>query len=106
MYLFSTLTPYQSINPTRISARHDGDGNSCRAEDQYIMRDIGGRPTQDTILNPWLFSACSVDYFRFHINTHISTRYDHGHLLALPIRAPESQAHTHTHIQTYTNTHI
>ncbi|XP_055889858.1 uncharacterized protein LOC106080032 isoform X2 [Biomphalaria glabrata] len=47
-----------------LSAKHDGDGNDCSNSDRYIMSS-GDFMTQtpETKYNPWLFSACSVNYF-------------------------------------------
>uniref|UniRef100_A0A2C9LSC4 Peptidase M12B domain-containing protein n=1 Tax=Biomphalaria glabrata TaxID=6526 RepID=A0A2C9LSC4_BIOGL len=46
-----------------LSAEHDGDGNSCRFEDRYIMAATDSDSTQGTELHPWIFSNCSVANF-------------------------------------------
>ncbi|KAK6986942.1 A disintegrin and metalloproteinase with thrombospondin motifs 7, partial [Biomphalaria glabrata] len=47
-----------------LSAKHDGDGNSCSKYDRYIMSSGEFREqTPETIYNPWQFSSCSVNYF-------------------------------------------
>ncbi|KAK3579628.1 hypothetical protein CHS0354_008269, partial [Potamilus streckersoni] len=48
-----------------LGAEHDGDGNSCKAEDHFVMRED---ESDITIIrssrNPWLFSNCSVKAFK------------------------------------------
>ncbi|XP_055887584.1 uncharacterized protein LOC106068867 isoform X4 [Biomphalaria glabrata] len=47
-----------------LSAKHDGDGNSCSKYDRYIMSSGEFRKqTPETKYNPWQFSSCSVNYF-------------------------------------------
>ncbi|XP_013409946.1 uncharacterized protein LOC106173376 [Lingula anatina] len=51
-----------------LGAYHDGDGNTCREADQYIMAAVAASTTSANHYNPYNFSTCSVDYFRNLIN--------------------------------------
>ncbi|KAK6986915.1 A disintegrin and metalloproteinase with thrombospondin motifs 7, partial [Biomphalaria glabrata] len=47
-----------------LSAKHDGDGNSCSKYNRYIMYSGELRmEAPETIYNSWQFSSCSVNYF-------------------------------------------
>ncbi|XP_063411672.1 A disintegrin and metalloproteinase with thrombospondin motifs 7-like isoform X1 [Mytilus trossulus] len=52
-----------------LSAKHDGDGNSCNGTDAYIIS-YSNSPQQDPnkATNPWKFSTCSVDNFTLKID--------------------------------------
>ncbi|XP_052080096.1 uncharacterized protein LOC127718169 [Mytilus californianus] len=51
-----------------LSAKHDGDGNSCDMNGAYIMGSSSS-PQQDTkATHPWIFSTCSTDYFTSQID--------------------------------------
>lgn len=50
---------------SRLSAKHDGDGNTCNGTSYFIMASFS-EPVQNQ--NPWKFSPCSVDYFTTFIN--------------------------------------
>ncbi|XP_071106639.1 A disintegrin and metalloproteinase with thrombospondin motifs 18-like [Haliotis cracherodii] len=47
-----------------LSALHDGDGNSCDGTAKFIMAPSLGIPPRSQASNPWLFSTCSIAYFR------------------------------------------
>ncbi|XP_041367021.1 snake venom metalloproteinase BaP1-like [Gigantopelta aegis] len=47
-----------------LGSKHDGDTNTCTGEDQYIMAATSGSRTDPNMTNPWLFSSCSVSYFK------------------------------------------
>ena len=50
-----------------LGALHDGDSNVCQSSSQNVMALGPQRLTNDTITNPFHFSACSVHYFRQHL---------------------------------------
>ncbi|KAH9503125.1 hypothetical protein Btru_070003 [Bulinus truncatus] len=50
-----------------LGARHDMDGNTCLSFDRYIMTSRFQFPTFRKAQNPWLFSPCSIDYFKSFI---------------------------------------
>lgn len=47
-----------------LGAYHDGQGNICSENDQYIMSGNSQKKTDQTKRNPWKFSPCSVEYFK------------------------------------------
>ncbi|XP_064598313.1 uncharacterized protein LOC135464722 [Liolophura sinensis] len=47
-----------------LGSKHDGDGNSCDTDQQYIMSSVSGPPSAGTALHPWFFSTCSITQFR------------------------------------------
>ncbi|XP_048240434.1 zinc metalloproteinase-disintegrin-like NaMP isoform X2 [Haliotis rufescens] len=47
-----------------LGAKHDGDGNTCKAEDQYIM---SAKLKIDTSGHQFQFSSCSSTYFRHYL---------------------------------------
>ncbi|XP_076088154.1 A disintegrin and metalloproteinase with thrombospondin motifs 7-like [Mytilus galloprovincialis] len=52
-----------------LSARHDGEQNSCNGTDGYIISDSNS-PQQDPnkATNPWKFSTCSINNFTLKID--------------------------------------
>ncbi|XP_062576119.1 uncharacterized protein LOC134238008 [Saccostrea cucullata] len=50
-----------------LGAAHDGDGNSCLADDKYTMSPSSGGVTDSRAINHWSFSSCSVSYFEQYI---------------------------------------
>ncbi|XP_052800064.1 A disintegrin and metalloproteinase with thrombospondin motifs adt-2-like [Mya arenaria] len=51
-----------------LGALHDGENNTCRSEDRYIMAVSGSGPSSEAaVTNGWFFSNCSQQYFRHHI---------------------------------------
>lgn len=60
-----------------LSARHDGEQNSCNGTDGYIISDSNS-PQQDPnkATNPWKFSTCSIDNFTLKIDEmHLTREY-------------------------------
>ena len=47
-----------------LGAVHDGDDNSCRKTDYFIMTSENAVMPGPTAKNPWLFSACSGSEIR------------------------------------------
>ncbi|XP_041367247.1 zinc metalloproteinase-disintegrin-like stejnihagin-B isoform X3 [Gigantopelta aegis] len=58
-----------------LGSRHDGDGNTCKAEDRFIMSGGTYKKTSANLGNPWLFSSCSVTYFNNFLTALMQTRY-------------------------------
>ncbi|XP_046380184.2 uncharacterized protein LOC124151650 isoform X4 [Haliotis rufescens] len=52
-----------------LGAKHDGDGNNCKANDRFIMSGGSYKTNTENERNPWFFSTCSVDYFRTLISS-------------------------------------
>ncbi|XP_059148521.1 A disintegrin and metalloproteinase with thrombospondin motifs like isoform X3 [Physella acuta] len=57
-----------------LSARHDGEGNTCRLSDRYIMAASSYNQTDDNRYNPWQFSRCSKSYINGYINQLVGTQ--------------------------------
>ncbi|XP_064596632.1 A disintegrin and metalloproteinase with thrombospondin motifs 1-like [Liolophura sinensis] len=47
-----------------LGARHDGEGNICNSEDGFIMAATINPGNPAIGVNPWAFSACSIQDFR------------------------------------------
>ncbi|KAK0060318.1 A disintegrin and metalloproteinase with thrombospondin motifs 5, partial [Biomphalaria pfeifferi] len=45
-----------------LSAKHDGEENTCPWTDRYLMAPTSSWSTEATSQNPWRFSNCTVDY--------------------------------------------
>ncbi|XP_041366980.1 A disintegrin and metalloproteinase with thrombospondin motifs 6-like [Gigantopelta aegis] len=58
-----------------FGSKHDGDTNTCTGEDQYIMAATDGSRTDHNMTNPWLFSSCSVLYFKNLLTSLMQTSY-------------------------------
>ncbi|XP_070200703.1 uncharacterized protein [Littorina saxatilis] len=65
-----------------MGAEHDGDGNECSSADRYVMAGNAHEQTEATKANPWLFSPCSVAYFKQLIHDLIRDGYESTCLLA------------------------
>ena len=50
------MTIYRSLG-----AKHDGNENSCRAYDHYIMEATSSAQSGGKARNPWRFSSCSMN---------------------------------------------
>ncbi|KAH9488705.1 A disintegrin and metalloproteinase with thrombospondin motifs 18 [Bulinus truncatus] len=61
-----------------LSAEHDGEGNTCRLRDRYIMAAFNSDETPGTELHPWIFSKCSVDYLTQFIAYLLNTAQGHA----------------------------
>ncbi|CAG5116375.1 unnamed protein product, partial [Candidula unifasciata] len=71
-----------------LSARHDGDGNSCHSSDRYIMASGSSQVTSSNRFNPWLFSRCSIASFTNFLGSTLRTMRGQTCLLSsLPIDA-------------------
>lgn len=62
----STFSNVLSSIGSSLSASHDGDGNGCSGNDDYIMASGVGVPDNT---NPWKFSTCSINYFTTYIDS-------------------------------------
>ncbi|XP_064626463.1 A disintegrin and metalloproteinase with thrombospondin motifs adt-2-like [Lineus longissimus] len=51
-----------------IGSRHDGDWNTCRSSDAYIMSPTVGLTGGATYKNPYRFSSCTIANFKNAIN--------------------------------------
>ncbi|CAC5377811.1 unnamed protein product [Mytilus coruscus] len=51
-----------------LSAKHDGDGNSCDVNGAYIMASSSSPQQNSKATHPWTFSTCSTDYFTSQID--------------------------------------
>ncbi|KAK0052646.1 ADAM family mig-17, partial [Biomphalaria pfeifferi] len=72
-----------------LSARHDGDGNSCSKYDGHIMSSGEfWKQTPETKYNPWRFSSCSVHYFTTFLTEFDSSSYRYN-CLAYAIEASD-----------------
>ncbi|XP_041367785.1 A disintegrin and metalloproteinase with thrombospondin motifs 6-like [Gigantopelta aegis] len=58
-----------------LGSKHDGDTNTCTGEDQYIMAATSRTRTDPDMTNPWLFSSCSVSYFKNLLTSLMKTSY-------------------------------
>ncbi|XP_041367019.1 snake venom metalloproteinase BaP1-like [Gigantopelta aegis] len=58
-----------------LGSKHDGDNNTCTGEDQYIMAATSRLRTDPNMTNPWLFSSCSVSYFKNLLASLMQTSY-------------------------------
>jgi len=58
---------YVCIGCDSLAAHHDGYGNVCNRDNQYIMASAPQRLTNDTFNNAFVFSRCSIQYFRNYI---------------------------------------
>lgn len=56
-----------------LGAQHDGYGNDCNRTLQYVMATAPQRLTNLTFNNPFVFSSCSIQYFRDHLADLTST---------------------------------
>ncbi|XP_060587825.1 A disintegrin and metalloproteinase with thrombospondin motifs 19-like [Ruditapes philippinarum] len=53
-----------------LGALHDGENNTCHSVDRYIMAASGFGPVPNNKkYHPWIFSRCSVDYFKEFITS-------------------------------------
>ena len=50
-----------------FAAQHDGYGNGCDSAQQHVMSTAPQRLTNDTFNNPFVFSTCSIQYFRNYL---------------------------------------
>ncbi|XP_055888614.1 uncharacterized protein LOC106052213 isoform X4 [Biomphalaria glabrata] len=72
-----------------LSAKHDGDGNSCSKYDRYIMSSGEfWKQTPETKYNPWRFSSCSVNYFTTFLTEFDRSSYRYN-CLAYAIKASD-----------------
>ncbi|XP_055887586.1 uncharacterized protein LOC106073612 isoform X2 [Biomphalaria glabrata] len=72
-----------------LSAKHDGDGNSCSKFDRYIMSSgVLSKQTPETKYNPWQFSSCSVNNFTTFLTEFGSRSYRYN-CLAYAIEASD-----------------
>ncbi|XP_055887537.1 uncharacterized protein LOC106078253 isoform X2 [Biomphalaria glabrata] len=72
-----------------LSAKHDGDGNSCFKYNRYIMYSGELRmEAPETIYNSWQFSSCSVNYFTTFLTKFDSSSYRYD-CLAYAIEASD-----------------
>ncbi|KAL5006045.1 hypothetical protein ScPMuIL_017203 [Solemya velum] len=51
-----------------LGAVHDGDGNFCSGDDNYIMAATTSYKTGTASTNPWKFSSCSIQSFDAYLN--------------------------------------
>jgi len=58
----------RTLHICSLGANHDGDGNSCRESDQYIMAASSSGTTGNNI-NLYRFSSCSVKSFRDYVKS-------------------------------------
>ena len=61
-----------------LGALHDGFLNDCNSTNQHVMASAPQRLTNVTFNNPFVFSRCSVQYFRDQITQ--LTAYVHASL--------------------------
>ncbi|ESO95450.1 hypothetical protein LOTGIDRAFT_160599 [Lottia gigantea] len=52
-----------------LGSEHDGTGNLCQSDLQYIMAYYVGTRSEQIETNPWKFSDCSITYFRLFKET-------------------------------------
>lgn len=53
-----------------FGADHDGEGNSCDPENEFIMAPSTAlfNKSEPYSVNPWKFSSCSIAYFKTFMN--------------------------------------
>ena len=51
-----------------LGAYHDSGGDGCSRSDQYIMASAPSGLTEETLLNAYNFSTCSISDFREQID--------------------------------------
>jgi len=47
-----------------LGALHDGEGNDCSTDDQFVMAVRPQELNDNNLKNPYQFSQCSIDAFR------------------------------------------
>jgi len=60
---------YIYVDYFSLDAAHDGTGNTCSADDQFVMAPSSGLTDTTTRGNPWKFSICSVETFDAFLTT-------------------------------------
>ncbi|XP_074657999.1 A disintegrin and metalloproteinase with thrombospondin motifs like [Tubulanus polymorphus] len=66
---FSSITTGAHELGHSLGSGHDGVGNNCQPSAQNIMSASGGRVDDQTKINPYHFSSCSIQQFKNHINS-------------------------------------
>ncbi|XP_055860948.1 A disintegrin and metalloproteinase with thrombospondin motifs 7-like isoform X3 [Biomphalaria glabrata] len=56
-----------------LSAKHDGEDNTCKASKRFIMGSSELKKRPGTEYNPWRFSSCSVKYFTSFLKEKMKT---------------------------------
>ncbi|XP_041360983.1 uncharacterized protein LOC121377151 [Gigantopelta aegis] len=51
-----------------MCSEHDGEGNSCAADDHYAMTDTVRIPPRNKMSNPWKYSACTVKAIQTYLS--------------------------------------
>jgi len=51
-----------------LGAQHDGVGNTCNSDDQYMMATGPQYLTDRNFDHPFKFSTCTINYFRNYLN--------------------------------------
>ncbi|CAL1534750.1 unnamed protein product [Lymnaea stagnalis] len=69
----SNVSPASHELGHSMSARHDGENNTCSFNDHFIMAAIAPSSQDAVNQNPWKFSSCSAQYFTEYISKQLKT---------------------------------